>query len=182
MDKKLFQWWILDNDLYRFVVVAGLVSFVLLTHTQEKKKIYPAHGRVLVQCSGSSSQSHSRQIDPHTSDEEKLCFECGGLETSSLSNLTGLWLRFRSETQLIYHATFRLSLVLPPPPPPPAPQGDRVGRRRRRRQRYRLVRKSAKVSTSHRFKSLPSARLAPSDRIKVPSQVLPILDYFPPIE
>lgn len=29
--------------------------------------------------------------------------ECDGLESSSLSNLTRLWLRFRSETQLIYH-------------------------------------------------------------------------------
>lgn len=76
------------------------------THTHTHTHIH-THTR------GKPNQAHAHT---HTSDEAKLCFECDGLEASSLSNLTGLWLRFRSETQLIYHAhLLRLGWLAIPP-------------------------------------------------------------------
>ena len=146
------------------------------TDRQKSSTVYSLEGRNTVRC------RVVQPVDPlhtHTSDEEKLYFECGGLETSSLSNLAGLWLRFRSETQLIYHATFPLSLA--------SPLVTTTTRRWEVEEGgnlYQLVSKSAKVptwfATSHSFKTLPSA-LAPYKRIKVPSQRRPVL-LHPPIE
>lgn len=65
-----------------------------------------AHRNTHTHARTQGKRNETKHMHTHTSDEAKLCFECDGLEASSLSNLTGLWLRFRNETQLIYHATF----------------------------------------------------------------------------
>lgn len=88
------------------------------------------------------THAHTPTPHAHTSDEAKLCSECGGLEASSLSNLAGLWLRFRSETQLIYHATL---CPLSPTAQPRETQQPNNGSKRAGRQAGKLAGQSAEL-------------------------------------